>query len=390
MEIRYSNQYSPENIEPGKAVKIIEKMKRDFCNSVKSRFPVEYGFSIKEISNENSTKYTLRRFDYNIDLTFSSGENKRYIDGKAKNYYSGSVSAESSIDSIVSVEKFSKKITRALEVVGIILFGFLIKWFLEYIFDSFGFVIIDPYLMALFVLGGGYIGKKFGDKVGIIFKSILVNRAFNNEQVQTSYGLWEKFEEDMNHLFSKAKEENGGIRKQIIREDFSRVEQIYNRLIGLAVDRRSVAGCTDQQIEDLEKEHKVVLPESYKNFLKLLGKKSGKIFPKTDISFDKISEIRDLAKKTLNESAQELVLQKNCFLFSMKKGYNGYQFLFFNTNGSDESEIYRIADSESEPTKISENFTQFFQKIANRLLDEESVKSKNTYSCIERRLIRTL
>lgn len=152
------------------------------------------------------------------------------------------------------------------------------------------------------------------------------------------------------------------------------MKELANELISNNLaDPEKIKGCTKEEIEKVENYYGVLLPESYKAFLTVMGHYCGDFYRGTDILYNevfKFSEDEDISKYTI-EYMLELGVQppkEKLFSFSM---HEGYQFEFFFINTSDDPLVYFFMGEENAKIKGGKSlFTEYITSMV-----ENSIKS---------------
>src|SRR5215472_12204415 len=104
------------------------------------------------------------------------------------------------------------------------------------------------------------------------------------------------------------------------------VTDLYRRLIAVRVAKpEEIIGCSDEEVELVEKKYDVVFPTSYRLFLKTFGKAAGDFLRDADYLYDSLLTLTDEAKELMPDNG-EPVLPDRTFVFSMR--YRE-QFVFF-------------------------------------------------------------
>ena|GEM_PF-1334377 len=119
-------------------------------------------------------------------------------------------------------------------------------------------------------------------------------------------------------------------------------ESVVNRLQAIpSFSKVRLNGCTDQEIAALEGQLAVRLPESYRQFLRVLGRGAGD-FMVSDHWYFKIEDVPELAQS--DEYAEYCDLPENHFVFACR---NGYYWVFFIADGtSDDPPVFSFDDGE--------------------------------------------
>ena len=118
-----------------------------------------------------------------------------------------------------------------------------------------------------------------------------------------------------------------------------------------------IKGCTESEILELENKYDIVLPLSYKVFLKNFGHGlGGTIMKDCDILYKDVFLLTDIVKNEILIEEGDPTLPEKAFVYS---GRYNEQFLFFNADGlveEPETYYYMIDDTE-------------FKKIGNSVFD---------------------
>lgn len=109
--------------------------------------------------------------------------------------------------------------------------------------------------------------------------------------------------------------------------------QFRHRLIWSRIaTERSIQGCSDAEIAQVQSTWKWPLPRAYVEFLRVAGKRAGSLMRDIDIYYPTVLELRPTADWILdNWEEGKLPLPDDAFVFSMRRGE---QFMFFRGNDS--------------------------------------------------------
>jgi len=145
-------------------------------------------------------------------------------------------------------------------------------------------------------------------------------------------------------------------------------EDLIKRLVATGeAEEKEFKSCSTDEINTLEREHDVILPEEYKKFLRVMGKGAGTFL--TSDHWDAFLPSFDdfLGKKyfeyeddDLAEVEELLVQPENFFIFASRLGDSNLGF--FADGSSDNPLIYRF-DDEGEIEKAYESFWGFIQEM---------------------------
>ena len=151
-------------------------------------------------------------------------------------------------------------------------------------------------------------------------------------------------------------------------------ERLVERLLNIGfVDRSKFKPCTEAEIIDLENRNRVRLPESYKKFLRIMGKGAGwflksdhweVFYPDFDdwlgVDYFKIPEA-EYHQCTQKEIDLSLSVPDNFFVFATRLG--DYPLGFFADGTNEDPDIYTINNDESNLKFWGKSFWKFFQDM---------------------------
>lgn len=127
----------------------------------------------------------------------------------------------------------------------------------------------------------------------------------------------------------------------------------------------NVRGCSNEQIEEIERQAGVPLPKAYKEFLFVMGRGAGRLMSDVDVYYDGMLELNKRAAWILdNWEEGKLQLPADAFVFSMRQGE---QFMFFHTNtGVADPPIYYYMEGAG-------RFEKKFDSLPDFIEDELSI-----------------
>jgi len=119
-------------------------------------------------------------------------------------------------------------------------------------------------------------------------------------------------------------------------------------------DPNQIKGCSELEISKLEKEYNVMLPQSYKTFLRNFGHGlGGRIMRECDILYSDIFSLTNIIRNEILVDEGDPCLPDKAFIFS---GRYNEQFMFFDANGlAEEPPIYYYMIDEENFTKIGDS-----------------------------------
>lgn len=142
-------------------------------------------------------------------------------------------------------------------------------------------------------------------------------------------------------------------------EDLSK-ELIKNNLCRFA----GIKGCNLQEIKRLEDFYEIKLPESYKDFLQIMGNSCGELYCGTDFLYSEL--FFDLSKSNpvnlLKKEFKDFNIvepNKRFFVFSI---HQGYEYEFFFLDEYDDPTIKYFSESENACISTSElTFSKYIE-----------------------------
>jgi hypothetical protein len=105
------------------------------------------------------------------------------------------------------------------------------------------------------------------------------------------------------------------------------IDNAYDDLIRLGIaPPNQIIGCSDDEIAEVMSDQGVTtLPTFYRDFLRVMGKRAGKLFPDSEIYYPDILGLKTFANGQLLSDP----LPDETFIFSM---YSEEQFMYFYIN----------------------------------------------------------
>src|SRR5262245_27771180 len=148
------------------------------------------------------------------------------------------------------------------------------------------------------------------------------------------------------------------------------VDRAVTRLIaaGLA-EPAAIQGCRDEEIERLGKESGVALPALYRLFLRRMGRSAGALLAGTDFLFADLASLRRQAEQLLEETKSPFRLKDRDFVFAV---HQGYLFLFFDTNESDDPAVWLYDEDDAAPRRVFGHFTEWLEACVSDEIDAGS------------------
>lgn len=115
-------------------------------------------------------------------------------------------------------------------------------------------------------------------------------------------------------------------------------------------------GCTDDEIQDIENECNVELPEAYISCMKKIGKYAGGFQRGTEFFYPSVKSQKRYAKNRVSEWNVDFEFESDDFVFC---GLQGYSFWFFNTRLSEDPPVFHYMEGDEEATKVADSFSEW-------------------------------
>lgn len=116
-------------------------------------------------------------------------------------------------------------------------------------------------------------------------------------------------------------------------------------------------GCSEKEIEALERHIGTSLPKSYREFLALMGHKAGNFLRGSDFLYKDLFELTAFTKETLMKGPFQL--PDDAFVFF---SHQGYIFAYFRLSDGNDPAIYTYMEGEPNPQKWASSFSEYLEK----------------------------
>src|SRR5262245_39647203 len=124
-------------------------------------------------------------------------------------------------------------------------------------------------------------------------------------------------------------------------------------------------GCSEADIDTLEREAGVHLPQAYAAFLRINGVRPDEIFMGSDCALDTLLYLQTSAKHLLAAGEAEYTLPHNAFVFLM---HQGYEFFFFEAGETpSDPPVFYYMEGDKEPRCSNPSFTHWVQEYVRSL-----------------------
>lgn len=95
--------------------------------------------------------------------------------------------------------------------------------------------------------------------------------------------------------------------------------------------------CSERDVQVIERELNLAIPQAYKEFLLWMGKKAGDILLGSDWLFDDLPKIQKWAIELMQANGVSNMLPSDAFVIYM---HQGYQFSFVRISEGDDPPVY--------------------------------------------------
>jgi|SRR5450830_916505 len=134
------------------------------------------------------------------------------------------------------------------------------------------------------------------------------------------------------------------------------VEKAFLKIISDgSIRKENLVGCSDEEIEIIEKHFSCILPYEYRKFLSIAGKGAGKLFQGTDIFFPTLLELQEEAKSLLLELNLSNLFDGSEKIFCM---HQGYEINYFKDLSADPT-IMQFTEGCDIPIVAYDSFSNF-------------------------------
>lgn len=121
-----------------------------------------------------------------------------------------------------------------------------------------------------------------------------------------------------------------------------------------------IRGCSEREISRLEAYFGVSLPESYKEFLSVMGHSAGSFYRGDDCFYHHLFGLRGWLEETLAEDRSPFQLTRDAFIFSSHQGVI-YHFFYTIDNRRDPA-VWGYREGDMQPKKINDSFSDFLER----------------------------
>jgi SMI1/KNR4 family protein SUKH-1 len=143
-----------------------------------------------------------------------------------------------------------------------------------------------------------------------------------------------------------------------VNENLRSTEDVIDRAARKLIDcglasPNDLKGCTPEEIATIESVAGVILPETYKRFLEVMGKSTGSFLEGTDFLYPDVMTLRAQADALARDSGGALSLTD--FVFA---GHQGYEFLVIECKAGLDPPVRRVSEAEN-PAQVFPSFSEW-------------------------------
>lgn len=131
-------------------------------------------------------------------------------------------------------------------------------------------------------------------------------------------------------------------------------EELLQLLVSAGfADSEPFVGCTPDEILELEQTAGVSLPESYKHFLRVMGKHTGEFLEDGLLRVDEFDLIRERAAARLDRL--NISLPDHSFVFAARDNW----IMYFDTTSDDDPPVFILEDGYKQPRFFYDTFSRW-------------------------------
>lgn len=116
-----------------------------------------------------------------------------------------------------------------------------------------------------------------------------------------------------------------------------------------------LAGCTPEDITDLERTYHVALPKKYVEFLQAFGKSSDNLFPDMLLVYPAVTKFPDVLMNILGNWQ----LPTNAFVFLIRTD----MILFFECAGNDDPPVFKFEKGDTAAESVVDSFSTWLTEF---------------------------
>jgi hypothetical protein len=140
--------------------------------------------------------------------------------------------------------------------------------------------------------------------------------------------------------------------------------------------RDSLEGCTEEDLDELERRYDITLPEAYRSCMRHIGRSSNKLFEGSHFNYPGVRRQTEFARDLAEDRATDLDLPDDIFVFH---GLQGYAFDCFRTTEGEDPPVYLFTKFDPQDSggtyelrQMSDSFSDWiFKRAKSRTPDTD-------------------
>ncbi|GAA4434020.1 SMI1/KNR4 family protein [Bremerella cremea] len=144
-------------------------------------------------------------------------------------------------------------------------------------------------------------------------------------------------------------------------------EHSIDEIAAVLVDRgvaskRNLVGCLPSEIEAIENDVGLPLPDAYREFLARMGREMGDFYRGTDMTYRWLPGMTQAARELVQEDESDIELPADAIAFAM---HQGYQFMFIRASEGGDPPVYYYMEMSGEFIRKADHLTEFLFRDAH-------------------------
>lgn len=150
------------------------------------------------------------------------------------------------------------------------------------------------------------------------------------------------------------------------------INEVINKLIDSGIAKPAeIRGCSEEEIDNLERQMAIKLPKVYREFLLRIGRQAGSFFEGTHLLLGQgLTGFKELLRKLLAENGNHMTLPTAAFVFLSHQDYQFNYFLL--TDGDDPPVYFYVGAPEEYLEKKWNSFSEFLLDSAESQIRSEA------------------
>ena len=130
-----------------------------------------------------------------------------------------------------------------------------------------------------------------------------------------------------------------------------------------AFPRDELVGCEETDIEALEAQVGLRLPDAHRQYLRLMGRESGRILWGCGALIDELPTTQRLARVLMRQHGHEAAIPPGAFFIV----FNGYHALLFECDGNPDPPVRSYLEGEPDAAQLPRTFARFSDFLLSML-----------------------